>query len=120
MRARTSALSNPRKVVRNRTWRKSRGLTFMRRSPAGAAALDRVRPGSNMALPEDGRAEPNNRGSFLHGDFEIVTHTHRQLPQHRPVETLVQKCIPKGPEGGEVRTRIFRVVEERWNGHHPD
>src|SRR5436190_1532087 len=120
MRARTSALSNPRNVVRNRTWRKSRGLTFMRRSPAGAAAFDRVRPGSNMAFPEDGRAEPNNRGSFLHGDFEVVTHAHRQLPQHRPVEALAQECIPKGSEGGEIWAGIFRLVEERRNGHQPD
>src|SRR5688572_3050640 len=117
MSARTSALSKPRNVVWNLTWRRSRGLTFMRRSPAETAAFDR---GSNVARSEDGRAEPNNRGPFLHGDFEIVTHTHRQLAQQRPIEPFLQQRRAKVPQLSEVRPRILRVVEERRNRHQPD
>src|SRR5688572_1505767 len=110
MSASTSALSKPRNVVRNRAWRRSRGLTFMR-SPAG---------GSNVALPKDGRAEPHDRGSFLHGNFEIVTHTHRQFPQQRGVETLFQQRGAKVPELREVRPRTLGMLEQRGNRHQPD
>src|SRR5687768_8522066 len=98
MSAMTSALSKPRNLVLKRSWRKSRGLTFMRWSPAGS---------SHRALPENGRAEPDNRGSFLHGDFEIVTHTHGQLAQQRLVEPLVQQRRAKGPQLHEVRPRVL-------------
>src|SRR5688572_27715679 len=111
MSAMTSALSKPRNRVLNRSWRKSRGLTFIRWSPAGS---------SHGALPEDGRAEPNNRGSFLHGDFEIVTHTHGQLPQHRSIETLFEQCSAKVAELSEVRPCIFRLFEEWRNRHEPN
>src|SRR5688572_10043247 len=110
MSAMTSALSKPRNRVLNRSWRKSRGLTFIRWSPAGS---------SQVALPEDGRAEPDNRGSFLHGDFEIVTHAHGQLAQQRLVDPLVQQHRAKGPQLCEVRTRILRILEERRNRHQP-
>src|SRR6185503_5891897 len=35
--------------------------------------------------PEEGRADPDERGAFLDGHFEVVAHPHGQVVQHRGV-----------------------------------
>ena len=91
----TSTLSKPRNVVRKRCWRRSRGLTFMRRPPGAAAyrrdgCTDDSAGGqtSTWRVAEDGRADPDHRRAFLDGDLEIVAHAHRQLARASPVDAL--------------------------------
>src|SRR3990172_2054513 len=88
--------------------------------PGGAVA---VRPAEAMVvirtLPEQGAADPDERGALLDGNLEVVAHAHRQVgPESRLVAS---EGLGEGAERDERRPGGLRLVHEAAHGHEaPD
>lgn len=68
-------------------------------------------------VAKNGTTNPDERGSFLDGDLEVVAHPHREIGQHRFGHASLDESLPHPSECPEIRTRFLGIIDSRREQH---